>query len=75
MVWRFVRAPDLKRWLVAALVAMINVQCLFQNSFLLLAVCAAAAAVMARRQGFQKRADRAGDRYAGGDCRYCRMAR
>ena len=53
MVWCFVRAPDLKRWLVAALVATINVQCLFQNSFLLLAVCAAAAAVMTRRKDFK----------------------
>jgi hypothetical protein len=49
MVWCFVRAPDVKRWLAAALVAVISVQCLFQNSFLLLALCVAAAAVSVRR--------------------------
>ena len=53
MVWRFVRAPNLKRWLAAALLAVISVQCLFQNSFLVLAVCAAAAAVSLRRQNFK----------------------
>ena len=35
MVWRFVRAPDRKRWLAAALAGVMSVQCLFQNSFLL----------------------------------------
>jgi hypothetical protein len=54
MVWCFVRAPDLKRWLVAALVAMINVQCLFQNSSCY-SRFAAAAAVMARRKDFKTR--------------------
>ena len=49
MVWCFIRAPDVKRWIVAALVAVISVQCLFQNSFLLLALCVAAAAVSVRR--------------------------
>jgi hypothetical protein len=53
MVWRFARAPNLKRWLAAALLAAISVQCLFQNSFLVLAVCAAAAAVSLRRQNFK----------------------
>ena len=53
VVWRFVRAPNLKRWLAAALLAVISVQCLFQNSFLVLAVCAAAAAVSLRRQNFK----------------------
>jgi predicted membrane-bound mannosyltransferase len=53
MIWCFARAPDLKRWLAAALGAVISVQCLFQNSFLLLAVCVAAAAVIARRQDFK----------------------
>jgi len=51
--WRFAREPSLKRWLVAGLVAVISVQCLFQNSFLLLAVCAAAAAVRMRRRDFK----------------------
>ena len=51
--WRFAREPSLKRWLVAGLVAVISVQYLFQNSFLLLAVCAAAAAVRMRRRDFK----------------------
>jgi len=51
--WRFAREPSLKRWLVAGLVAVISVQNLFQNSFLLLAVCAAAAAVRMRRRDFK----------------------
>jgi hypothetical protein len=49
MVWCFVRAPDFKRWLGAALAAVISIQCLFQNSFLLLALCVAAAVVCVRR--------------------------
>jgi len=53
MVWRFARAPDRKRWLGAALAAVITVQCLFQNSFLLIAVCAAAAAVRVRRKDYK----------------------
>src|SRR5438132_57334 len=51
--WRFARKPKLKWLLVASLVAVISVQCLFQNSFLLLAVCAAAAAVRVRRRDFK----------------------
>ena len=51
--WRFAREPSLKRWLVGGLVAVISVQNLFQNSFLLLAVCAAAAAVRMRRRDFK----------------------
>jgi hypothetical protein len=53
MVWRFACVPDLKRWIAATLMAIISVQCLFQNSFLLLAVCAAAAAVRIRRRDFK----------------------
>jgi Dolichyl-phosphate-mannose-protein mannosyltransferase len=53
MVWCFARAPNLKRWLAAALLAVMSVQCLFQNSFLVLAVCAAAAAVSLGRQNFK----------------------
>jgi hypothetical protein len=51
--WRFARKPKLKWLLVASLVAVISVQCLFQNSFLLLAVCAAATAVRLRRRDFK----------------------
>jgi len=53
MVWRFADSPNVKRWLAAGLVAMISVQCLFQNSFLLLAVCAAAAAMRVRCHDFK----------------------
>jgi hypothetical protein len=53
MVWRFVRAPDRKRWVVATLAAVITVQCLFQNSFLLLAICTAAAAIRLRRKDYK----------------------
>ena len=53
MAWRFARAPDRKRWLVAALTGVISVQCLFQNSFLLLAVCVAAAVVRIRCHDFK----------------------
>ena len=52
-VWRFARSPNLKHWVAAGLVAVIGVQCLFQNSFLLLAVCAAAAAVRVRCHDFK----------------------
>jgi hypothetical protein len=50
MVWRFARAPDVKRWVAATLAAIISVQCLFQNSFILFAVCAAAAVVRVRQR-------------------------
>jgi len=53
MVWRFARAPDRKSWLAAALAAVVSVQCLFQNSFLLLATCTAAAAVALRRRDYK----------------------
>lgn len=53
MVWRFARAPDRIRWLVAAFAAVISVQCLFQNSFLVLATCTAAAAVRSRRKDYK----------------------
>ena len=53
MVWRFACVPDLKRWIAATVMAVISVQCLFQNSFLLLAVCGAATAVRIRRRDFK----------------------
>jgi hypothetical protein len=52
-VWRFIQAPNLRRWLGAAAAAVISVQCLFQNAFLLLAACAAAAVLSARRRDFK----------------------
>ncbi len=53
MIWRFARVPDVKRWIAAGLAAIISVQCLFQNSFILFAVCAAAAAVRVRQRDFK----------------------
>jgi len=53
MVWRFARAPDRKSWIAAALAAVVSVQCLFQNSFLVLATCTAAAAVALRRRDYK----------------------
>jgi len=53
MVWRFARAPDRKSWIAAALAAVVSVQCLFQNSFLVLATCTAAAAVALRRKDYK----------------------
>jgi hypothetical protein len=53
MVWRFACVPNLKRWIAATLMALISVQCLFQNSFLLMAVCVAAAAVRIPRRDFK----------------------
>jgi len=53
MVWRFARAPDRRSWIAAALAAVVSVQCLFQNSFLLLATCTAAAAVALRRKDYK----------------------
>lgn len=53
MVWRFARAPDRKSWAVAAVAGVFSVQCLFQNSFLLLATCTAAAAVTSLRKEYK----------------------
>ena len=53
MVWRFARAPDRRSWIAAALAAVVSVQCLFQNSFLVLATCTAAAAVALRRKDYK----------------------
>jgi hypothetical protein len=48
-MWRFVAAPSRGRWLLALLAALAGVQCIFQNAFLLLAVCIAGGAVCWRR--------------------------
>jgi hypothetical protein len=49
-MWRFVAAPSRRRWLLALLVALAGVQCVFQNAFLLFAVCIAGGAVCWRRK-------------------------
>jgi len=51
LTWRLMRSPDWKRFLLASLAGILSVQCLYQNAFLLLAVCASAAwACLPRRQ-------------------------
>lgn len=49
-MWRFVAVPNRIRWLFALLAALASVQCMFQNAFLLLAVCVAGGAVCLRRK-------------------------
>jgi hypothetical protein len=41
LVWSLMKTPSLKRFLVTALAAVASVQCLYQNSFLLFAMCIA----------------------------------
>lgn len=53
LVWRYVRSPNRNRWLAAALAGVLSAHCLFQNAFLLLAICAAGAAVFVRRKDFR----------------------
>lgn len=48
-VWRVVAAPSARNVLLAALAAILAVQALYQNAFLLLAVCLGGLAVAARR--------------------------
>lgn len=50
LMWRFVASPNRNRWLLAALAAFFSAQCLFQNAFLLLAVCIAGSAVCLQRK-------------------------
>lgn len=49
LIWRFVEFPGRGRWALALLAAVASVNCLFQNAFLLLAVCLAGGAVCWRR--------------------------
>ena len=44
-VGRYIQEPGWKRWTAAALAAALAVQCLFQNAFLVLGMCGAAAGV------------------------------
>lgn len=41
LVWLLMRAPSAGRFIAAALAAMLSVQCLYQNAFLLFAICIA----------------------------------
>jgi hypothetical protein len=50
LVWQFTRKPSLKSGLLAAGVALLSVQTLYQNGFLILAVCVAGCAMSLRRK-------------------------
>jgi hypothetical protein len=41
LVWSLMKAPSVGRFIAAALAAVLSVQCLYQNAFLLLAICVA----------------------------------
>lgn len=49
LIWRFVEVPSPRRGFLAGVAAVISVQVLYQNAFLLLAVCIAGAVVCFRR--------------------------
>ncbi|MGA2602619.1 MAG: hypothetical protein ABSG14_00175 [Verrucomicrobiia bacterium] len=49
-VWSFVSCPSRKRYLIAAIVGVLSAQCLYQDSFLLLATCCSGAIVCLRRK-------------------------
>ncbi len=49
LIWRYVEAPNAGRGLMAGMAAVLSVQVLYQNAFLLLAICTAGAAVCFRR--------------------------
>jgi len=53
LLWRLVERPTAKSFTLAALAAMASVQILFYNSVLLLAFCAGAGAVCARRRAWR----------------------
>ncbi len=50
LVWRQVQSPSLVRWTLASLAALLSVQCLYANAFLVLAICVAGSAVCVRRK-------------------------
>jgi hypothetical protein len=54
LVWRFTRQPAAGTGLLAACAAVLSVQCLYQNAFLVLAACCGAAAVSARERQLRK---------------------
>ena len=50
LVWKLLRQPGRATFLLAALAAILSVQTLFQNAFLVLAICCAGLAVCARQR-------------------------
>jgi hypothetical protein len=55
-VWRVVESAQPRRWLLAALAAVLSVQALYYNSVLLFAICTAGALTAARERDWKKAA-------------------
>ncbi len=53
LVWRQMELPGSGRWLLAALAALLSVQTIYMNAFLLLAICGAGAGVGLLRRQFK----------------------
>lgn len=53
-IWRFVEKPNWRSGLLAGTLAVLSVQTLYQNAFLLLAICGAGAIVSLRQQQYAK---------------------
>lgn len=52
-MWRFAESPTRRRAIIAAIAAVLSVQCLYYNAVLLFAVCLGACAVTLRRRDFR----------------------
>lgn len=53
LVWRFVELPGWRRGLLAGLAAVLSVQTLYQNAFLVLALCVAGSALCISRRRYR----------------------
>ncbi len=51
LIWRMIQRPTISRFAWASLAAILSVQSLYQNAFLLTAICGGAALVNLRRRG------------------------
>jgi hypothetical protein len=54
LIWRFIETPNMRRGLLAGMVAVLSVQTLYQSAVFVLAVCIAGAAVCIRRRQQRK---------------------
>ena len=50
LIWRQVQSPSMARWTLASLAALLSIQCLYANAFLLLAIGISGCAVCVRRK-------------------------